>query len=240
MIFILFLILTLGSCGPGFPAEPELTLKESYNVEFKEPSGLSYFFGGDLITVSDHNGKAYVIDTLGNIKSMIDLKAKDLEGVSYDALDSLLYIVDESDGKLRCFTTRGSLLDSWSILQGDEESGLEGCSLDRKRQVMYLLKEKSPGQLILFDMKTGRQTEMDLDFAKDYSGIYYDDFIDKLWIISHESKSVSLCSLQGQMEHSFRIEAKQAEGIVVDHHSDVIYIMSDSQGKLFKYGLPDF
>lgn len=238
-LLLLFVFPLVSSCQTSYSVRPELSLESVFELDVHEPSGLSPYLDHSLITVSDRNGKAYVLDTLGHISSTIDLNGEDLEGVSFNPLDSLIYAVDESDATLRSFSIRGEKVDSWQIFKKGGDSSLEGCSVDSKHQTIYLLKEKSHGLLIRLDLTTGKQSEHRLTFAEDYSGVYYDAVLDKLWIVSHESKSVNLCALNGQLERSFGIDVKQAEGIFVNHGLSSIYVISDSQEKLFKFRLPE-
>ena len=79
--------------------------------------------------------------------------------------------------------------------------------------------------------------EYNLSFANDYSGIFYDSYIDKLWIISDESSTVTKCELNGKPIKSFHLSINQAEGIVVDSKNNRLYAVSDPSEKLYVYRL---
>ena len=76
----------------------------------------------------------------------------------------------------------------------------------------------------------------DLDFADDYSGIFYENSSNLLWILSDQDKTVNKCTLKGKLIESYKIDIKQAEGIVVTNN--YIYIVSDAEEKLYSYKKP--
>ena len=76
----------------------------------------------------------------------------------------------------------------------------------------------------------------DLNFAADYSGIFYENFSNQLWIVSDQSKTVNKCTLSGELIKSFKIKVAQPEGIAVtDNH---IYIVCDAKATLYVYKKP--
>jgi uncharacterized protein YjiK len=52
-------------------------------------------------------------------------------------------------------------------------------------------------------------------------------------LVSDESKSVAKCSSDGQLKEKYSIPIKQAEGIAVDYENKKIYVISDSEEKLY-------
>ncbi len=78
--------------------------------------------------------------------------------------------------------------------------------------------------------------EYELDFASDYSGIFYEKSSNSLWIISDQNKTINKCSLKGKVIETYSIDVDQAEGIAIA--SDKIYVVSDAEEKLFVFKKP--
>ncbi len=118
----------------------------------------------------------------------------------------------------------------------EKSSGIEGVTYDHNSETIFILNEKNPGQLIQLSNDFSVLAIYDLDFAKDYSGIFYENSSDKLWIISDQNRTVNKCTLQGKLIESFTIDVKQAEGITIANNQ--IYIVSDSEERLYVYKKP--
>ena len=100
-----------------------------------------------------------------------------------------------------------------------------------------MLKEMSDGLLITYSVKNNSQTEIKLDFAHDYSGIYYNNVSNKLWIVSDESKTLTQCTLDGIKIKNYELPISGVEGIVVNDAETEAYVVSDPNNKLYKIDL---
>jgi uncharacterized protein YjiK len=97
------------------------------------------------------------------------------------------------------------------------------------------LNEKDPGLLIEINENGKVLNRTELDFAFDYSGIYYENIEKKLWIVSDQSRTISKCDLNGEKIESYKISDRKAEGITVDAVNKKVYIVLDGQDKLQVY-----
>ena len=99
-----------------------------------------------------------------------------------------------------------------------------------------MLNEASPG--LLMEFINGQIIhKYSLDFAPDYSGIFYNAALDCLWIASDESQCIYQCTLEGKLLITYQHNIDKVEGIVFDNESSSFWVCSDSQNKLYKLEL---
>ncbi|MBN1251571.1 MAG: SdiA-regulated domain-containing protein [Bacteroidales bacterium] len=215
-----------------------LNLLSSYSIDVPEPSGLSFSSGkAALYVVSDNTNKIYKITFTGKVLSTIDFSGYDLEGVCFDENSNAIWIVEERERKLIKIDLLGNILKSIKIdiEINDENKGLEGLTINNENGFLYIVNEYNPSILIKLDENQHIISNYTLNFASDYSGIYYDEYLEKLWILSDESSKLTLCSLEGKAEKTYNIGINKAEGIVVDSKNNKVYIVSDSNEKLYVF-----
>jgi len=210
----------------------------SYKIDVPEPSGLSFSEDDEVLyTVSDKTNKIYKISTKGELISIIDCKASDLEGICYDTNNKFIWIAEERNRKIVKLDTKGNIIDgkSLEIQANDENKGIEGITINKKNGYTYCVNEGKPGLLIELDENQKKINEYELNFAEDYSGIFYDSEIDKVWIISDKSKTITKCDLKGNEIETYKLGIKKAEGVVVDSKNKLIYVVSDKKEKLYVF-----
>ena len=95
----------------------------------------------------------------------------------------------------------------------------------------------SEGLLIKYSIDNNAKTQVKLSFALDYSGIYYNNLSDKLWIVSDESRTLTQCTLNGTKIFSYQLPISGVEGIVVNDEETIAYVVSDPNNKLYKLDL---
>jgi len=217
-----------------------ITLQNSYDMNVKEPSGLSFGQGSYLYTVDDNSNKIFKINTKGEIIEQLSFEGDDLEGITYNNITNRIYVVNEGQRKLIELDTNGNFLNNWNfeVSGGSSNKGFEGLSIDVNNNVFYILNEASPGLLIKWDYASKSEiSRIELDFAKDYSGIFFDNNDNTLWIISDKSHKIFHTNTSGVVQESFDLDYDKAEGIIVDSKSNTIYITRDYQSdiKLYEY-----
>ncbi|MDX1799253.1 MAG: SdiA-regulated domain-containing protein, partial [Candidatus Lokiarchaeia archaeon] len=174
----------------------------------------------------------------GQIIRQIRIDVNDLEGICVVS-ESLLAVVSEETNELLIVDYSGKVSERYSvILDGDINYGLEGVTYNNNLHQFYLVKEKSPSLLLDIDSNFKSLTKKTLNFSKDLSGIEYDSIENILWILSDESQTISKCDLTGNVLQSFHFNVSKPEGIAIDYETNLIYIVSDSQQKLFIYKIP--
>ncbi len=218
----------------------DLEILYSFDIDVPEPSGLSFGESRDVLyTVSDRTSKIYKLSLDGKVLGEIECDADDLEGVAYDKSDNSLWIADEGKRKLKKVDLQGETIESFKlkIKSKHKNSGIEGLTIDNKNNNLLCLNEKKPGLLIKTDKQGNILEKHKLKFAKDYSGIFYDEHTDKLWVVSDKSMTISRLDIQGNVEESYQTQIESMEGIAVDTQNMLIYVVSDELEKLFVFSL---
>jgi len=210
----------------------------SFPLSIPEPSGLAFSPLKDaLYTVSDKNGVIYKISLTGDILDKIPSGAHDLEGIDIDKANGDIWIVEEKQQRIFHLNKEGELLDKIKDvhIKTKGNSGYEGIAINGN--LIYILIEKNPGTLIVYDRNSKKWDNHKLSFADDYSGIDYDVTDNTLWIVSHESQTLNHCRTDGSLIKSQKIDVKQAEGVAVDRSTGIAWIIDDGGHKLHKIKL---
>ncbi|MCB0486086.1 MAG: SdiA-regulated domain-containing protein [Flavobacteriaceae bacterium] len=229
LIGVPILLFIIVSCDKNdtFSSADTLELITSYNVDVIEPSGLAVNSSGNILyTVSDNTNKIYKLTTTGSIIQSYSYVGNDLEGVSLYT-DNKLLVAEERTKEIVVFdmTTNQTVKHEIAYENNDENSGLEGVTYDADDNSIFILNEKSPGLLIELNSNFSMASETELNFAVDFSGIFYESLNKNLWIVSDQSRSVYKCDLKGRVLENYPINVSKAEGIAVT--IDKIYIISD-------------
>ncbi len=234
------LMVIFGACNKESKIKTfiNLELVREIDLAVKEPSGLCYSADHNAFyTVSDNSAGVYKLSSSGALIKQLKYKGQDLEGVTVNPNNGNIYVVEERKRELVQLDSEGNEINSrhLDIEQNDTNKGLEGVAFNPKNNHIYLLNEKNPGLLIELDESGKIIKQTDLDFAIDYSGIFYEQTEDVLWIVSDKSKSISKCDLNGKKLNSYKIKESKAEGIVVDPDLKMIYVVLDGLDKLQVY-----
>lgn len=217
---------------------PRLNLLASYSISVPEPSGLSMGANGQsLWTVSDQTNRVYHIDLTGRVLQTLSYTGTDLEGVAYDSTRGCLWVTEEQTRELVKLSLGGTELARHRILGGQDNSGLEGVCLDGQGN-LFVLKEKLPGLFIRLKPDFSIDAQVTLDFARDYSGLFCDTTAGRFWIVSDESRRIYLWDQQKGVQKQFDLSIPKAEGIAWDFSKNRLYVVSDSEAKLYIFSGP--
>ena len=242
-ITILFLLL-LSSCVDVHkePVEFEsLLLLQEFDLDIEGPSGLSKsYLPEHFYTVCDKTGNVYLINNKGEIFQTIELGGDDLEGVEFVEENLSIYVVEERLRMVIRLTPGGSVLDTFQldIPVQNLNDGPEGIAYNPHVKHFYVVNEKNPAMLFVFDTLFQMINEYPLNFAKDYSSVDYEPVNNHLWILSEESKLLARCNLKGEPEKIYQTNVPDGEGLVVDVENEMIYIVCDDTSTLFIFQLP--
>ena len=89
--------------------------------------------------------------------------------------------------------------------------------------------------IIKWQINGGILSQKQLNFAQDYSGIFFNNADQSLWIVSDQSQKLFYCDKDANMIQDFDLDYQKAEGIVADIANERVYIVSDFEHKLFVY-----
>lgn len=239
-LFILFALFSFSLCKEvKREKSPEvLTYNLSEPIPIPEPSGLDLSFNENgFWVVSDQNSKVYLIDSWGNEIKSFEVNGEDLEGITV-VNDSTLAIVLERTREVVILDTSGNELKRATLnLGGELNSGLEGITYNPEKKIFYVLNEKNPRLLITLDENLIELKRDTIKFAKDFSGIFFDDNDNSLWILSDENQEIYKTDLAGKVIREFKIKVKQPEGIALNKDRTKLFLVSDVTGNLYVFDL---
>ena len=217
-----------------------LTKIESYYINVSEPSGLSFSADSSFLwTVCDKRRKVYALDFTGRILNSFYIQDPylDLEGICADPDGLHLWVVNEESREIIRCDLDGNILFRKRLLSGEDNSGLEGICYNPADSVFYLLKEKRPGLLLTVNSGYNVIKTQSLSFAADYSGMDYSSRYDALWIVSDQSRTLTLFHPDSGVLADFELDLENIEGVAVDEANGLLYCVSDSQSELYVYSL---
>ncbi len=250
--FVLPLLLMLGflagcrrdsgaAAGKGPATSDNLRYVGEYPLLIAEPSGLSLSRDKlSLWTASDEDGKIYQMTLEGKILRSFDSGMTDVEGIAV-VDDGAIAVMSERSHMISIFTPEGKLLQSTEVaFDNADNDGPEGLEYDPVDQRFYVLKEKSPGQIIVLDHDLKEISRRQLKFARDYSSLSYEPERSHLWIMSDESNSITVMDLAMQMQTSYSTSILQQEGLALDYEKRRLYIVSDAKDMLYAYDFDSY
>ncbi len=242
VIYLFFLLISL-SCfkNPGLIKYKYLELQEVHHLDIEDPSGLSRSHLPDhLFTVSDNSGKIYLINLQGEIIQKIDVNGDDLEGIEYLEEDSIIYVLEERLKWVISLKTDGTVIDTFllDIPNLNVNDGPEGIAYNPVEKHFYIVNEKNPSKLYVYDSLFNLLSEYKLGFATDYSSADFEQQDNYLWILSHESKILARCNVQGVPDILYYTGVPKGEGVVVDSANQRVYIVCDLTSNLYIFKMP--
>ena len=216
----------------------ELELISNEKINVSEASGLAInIAGSNLYTVSDNTGNIYELATDGTVLKEYIYNGDDVEGISMVSNNKVLLVEERTKEVVEYDLSKKNYKKHKVIYSNnDSNSGLEGIAFNLNDNTTFILNEKNPGLLMRLRTDFSIIESYSLDFASDYSGIFYDKELNILWILSEQSKTINKCSLKGVLIKSYAIDVIKAEGIAVTNNT--IYIVSDSNSTLYKFKKP--
>jgi uncharacterized protein YjiK len=242
-VLVIFLLGTIIICNYNNVSDSDtlglLSPTATIDLAVPEPSGLYYDkVSNTLWTVSDENSTIYNIDFSGEILNTIVVDGIDLEGITM-MNDSTIVTILERDRTIVFLNKSGKELKRVKIeLNSDPNKGLEGISFNPANSHFFILNEKDPGMLLEVDTLGNIIEQNNLDYSSDYSGLFYVESKEELWIISDEGEAVFKCSQDGAIMEKYNIGIEQIEGIAIDSENSILFVVSDPLEKLFIYSLP--
>lgn len=241
IVILLFVIIINSSCSTNndiISNNGNLELVATYKIDVLEPSGLAVNSSGTVLyTVSDNTAQVYKLSTTGAVLQTFSYKGNDLEGVSTFTENKLL-LAEERTKEIVEFDMSTGISSKHKInyVNNSTNSGIEGVTYNSIDGTIFILNEKNPGKLIRLRADFSIIAEYTLNFASDYSGIFFESSTNSLWIVSDQNKTINKCNLTGALIEKYSIGVTQAEGIAIAN--DKIYVVSDAEAKLYIYKKP--
>ena len=168
----------------------------------KEPSGLTYCASTNHLYMNcDKSSCTYIyeMDTRANEiqKLKFDSSHHDIEAIACNDKEGYLYIAEEGHRKVQAFLLEDydgkSLKEAYhfSVVTGDStssRSGLEGMTCNTNTGDIYIANEKGPAMIVRCHLNGEEYDSNEIDYARDISGLAYDDALDLLWVLSDQNE----------------------------------------------------
>lgn len=218
------------------PANLRLKFADWLPIAVPEASGLSLYKDGFFLAVSDSTSQVYVINMQGLVVKKLNYTGKNLEGVAYAPAHECIFVVEEKTSEVVRLDTNGLELSRFGLPLNNEDPqhGLEGISYNPGNDHLYIISEKAPALLFETDLQGNVLSTNALDFAKDYSSVYYEASTQALWILSDDSESLTRTNLTGVPVQTWDHSIKKGEGVIVNSDSATVYIITDRESAIFK------
>ena len=222
---------------------PSLKLIKSSGIDVSEPSGLTLDASNKFFyCVSDPpENKVHKLDLDGNLVQTLGFVGQDLEGISFDPRDGSLWVVDELQSEFIHLSDSGEELSRTALNYSvpEKKNGLEGICFRPETQDIHIIKQKNPAAVIYVDSNLVTQNSKSFDLSIDITGICQGRGDDEFLIISAGEKQLFEWSWEGGILATYRFDVKQAEGVIYDTTSALVYIVCDSESILYTYKFPD-
>jgi len=205
-------------------------------LSISETSGLAINDSGTTLwTVTDTPGRVYQLDLVGKMIRKLNYVGEDLEGIAYDPSDRTLWVVEENRREIVHLDLKGDVLSRKQLdLRGKKNSGLEGICLEHEGR-MFVLNEKNPGLFIELNPDHSIARQNKLSFAGDYSDVASSRQANCFWILSDESRGLYLWSKRTGVIREYSLPFPKPEGVALVEASHLVYVVSDSENKLYVY-----
>ncbi|RLD12550.1 hypothetical protein DRI50_09025 [candidate division KSB1 bacterium] len=239
-VLILGSLFLLTHCTLKEPADTDqsvlsLKLINSFALDVKEPSGLALNPDGkSLWTVSDNTNQVYQLSLTGQILQTLSYQGRDLEGIAIDTVTQTFWLAEEHSRELVELDSAGLELQRHRILEGNDNSGLEGICIDTNHH-FFTLKEKKPGLFLSLNPDFCIKNKLELTFANDYSGLCADTLLNRFWILSDQDESLYYWDLNDGVIKKYKLGITGPEGIAIDFKNEIFYVVSDPESRLYVF-----
>ena len=98
---------------------------------------------------------------------------------------------------------------------------------------LYVISEKNPALLFQLSSSGELISTHPLNFASDYSSVFFDINENALWILSDDSGTLTKTSLEGKALLTYHTGVEKGEGVIVDSKAGRVYIVTDTDSSFF-------
>ena len=237
-VLVIF-ILSTTACKPQ-DVSSRLRFLETYDLKFKEPSGLDLDLSkNELWIVSDRNQAVYQTDLKGKVHKKHEWKVDDPEGIALSIDGSIIYLADEEKSKIAGYDAKGHKTAKISIsIKKDKKNGLEGLDIGSNSGDIFAVKESNPGLFIHLNSLGDSIDIHEMSFFSDYSGIWINKQETFAYLISDEERALAKYDFKKkEVKWKSKLDIDKMEGIAIDEKKKLLYIVSDSENQLYIYNI---
>ena len=229
---------------PGIPVTPKnykpvMGNYSEISTTCKEISGLCLAPDGDgFLGASDENGINHI--TWNGKTTDFYTGHFDCEGVTIDPKTKDVYYIVENKQEVHRLVAPDYKKDQLIYVVEDvgygTNDGLEGITW-YKDGTLLIGNQKKPVVLITYSIGKGETGRKDLTGSslKEIADLCYDPVRDVLWIADSKSRTINLCTTEGNVLASYSVSfIDNGEGIYVDHAHSCIWVCDDTTSKIYK------
>jgi uncharacterized protein YjiK len=219
-----------------FSFKADKALKINYNKTFgtgvPEPSDACLSASQQSLFVVSDNGFLYETDLEGKI-----LRKSNCVGIDFEAIclaNGLLYVSDESARKIYCINPVDlNSIKTFNLnYSAARNSGFESIAFDDNSKSFYLVSEKSPIVIRVYNEQFQLINEINFDATSDISSACY--YQNKLWLLSDEEHLVMQLDENYKVLKQYDVKILNPEGFLFNRQGDLT-VISDDMAKLYQF-----
>ena len=220
------------------PYRPVMGEIESIDTTVPEVSGLCPAPDGKgLLAASDEKG-VYYVSLTGETREFYVESSMDCEAVTIDPQTKDVYYAIEGKQEVRRLKApRYNKSEVVYVLKDagfGTNGGLEGLTWFKDGSLL-VGNQYSPNLLVNYSLKKGEVSRRELTDTQEIADLYYDAVRDVLWIADSESRTINICTLEGDVLISYPVPfIDNGEGLYVDHENDCVWVGDDTTSKIYK------
>jgi uncharacterized protein YjiK len=181
--------------------------------------------------VSD-DGFLFETDLEGKI-----LRKSNLKGIDFEAIclvKDLLYISDESARKIYAVNPVDlNLVKTFNLnYAAGRNRGFEAIAFNENQNVFYLISEKEPTLIRIYNEQFQQLSEITFDVTTDISSAYF--YQNKLWLLSDEEHLIMQLDENFKVQKTLDVKILNPEGFFFNKQGDLT-VISDDMAKLYQF-----
>jgi uncharacterized protein YjiK len=218
----------------SFKADKALKIKysKSFTTAVPEPSDACLAENEQSLFMVSDNGFLFETDLEGKI-----LRKSNIIGIDFEAIclaNGLLYISDESARKIYCVNPADLTINKTFNLNyaAGRNSGFEAIAFNEASKLFYLVSEKSPIVIRVYNEQFQQVNEINFDTTSDISGACF--YQNNLWLLSDEEHLAMQLDENYKVIKQFDFSILNPEGFFFNKQGDLT-VISDDMAKLYQF-----
>jgi uncharacterized protein YjiK len=218
----------------SFKADKAVIIKyhKTFTTPVPEPSDACLSANEQSLFVVSDNGFLYETNLEGKI-----LRKSNVVGIDFEAIclaNGLLYISDESARKIYCINPADlNVIKTFNLnYSAARNSGFESIAFNEKSKSFYVVSEKSPVVIRVYNEQFQQMNEINFDVTSDISSACY--YQNNLWLLSDEEHLVMQLDENFNVFKQFDIRVLNPEGFLFNQQGDLT-VISDDMAKLYQF-----
>lgn len=218
----------------SFTADNTVKIKyhNSFNTAVPEPSDACLSANQQSLFVVSDNGFLFETDLEGKI-----LRKSTITGIDFEAIclaNDLLYISDESARKIYCVNPADlTIIKTFTLTYpAARNSGFEAIAFDETSKLFYLVSEKSPIVIRIYNEQFQQVNEINFDETSDISSAFF--YENKLWLLSDEEHLVMQLDVNFKVIKQYDIKILNPEGFFFNKQGNLT-VISDDMAKIYQF-----